>query len=165
MKTDLSDFEAFFTDHYATVCRALYLALGNEDDAEEAAQEAFARAFRRWDDVAGAERPGTWVFVVAVREARRVQRRRRRPLEPRLRVVAPDPGDRVASRMLLDDALRGLSARQRMALTLRYYADLSTRDIAAAMRCREGTVKATIHAALHHLRAVHAEDPLEECHG
>ena len=72
------DFDGFFANNYAAVTRALYLGLGNAEEAEDAAQEAFARAYAHWPSVSKADRPGTWVFVVAIREARRQRRRRLR---------------------------------------------------------------------------------------
>jgi RNA polymerase sigma-70 factor, ECF subfamily len=45
-----------------------------------------------------------------------------------------------------------LPRRQRTALVLRYYADLSVRDVAAAMECPEGTVKTLTHKAVVSLR-------------
>jgi DNA-directed RNA polymerase specialized sigma24 family protein len=47
-----------------------------------------------------------------------------------------------------------LSRRQRTAVFLRYYLDLSEVDIAAVMRCRPGTVKSTLHTALRRLEEV-----------
>ena len=71
-------FEGFFERHYAGICRALWLGLGNDCNPEDAAQEAFARAFQKWPAVSRLDRPATWVFVVAVREARHQKRRRDR---------------------------------------------------------------------------------------
>jgi RNA polymerase sigma factor (sigma-70 family) len=45
-----------------------------------------------------------------------------------------------------------LPARQRAVVVLRFLADLSTADVADALRCAEGTVKSTLHSALAHLR-------------
>jgi DNA-directed RNA polymerase specialized sigma24 family protein len=71
-------FDQFFEAQYQGICRALWLGLGEGCDPEDAAQEAFARAFQKWNAVSRLDRPATWVFVVAVRQARRNQRRRER---------------------------------------------------------------------------------------
>src|SRR3954471_17396254 len=68
-------FEAFFEREYAKVCRSLFVALGDMGAAEEAAQEAFVKAWLRWPRVAAMERPASWVYVVAVRHALRIRRR------------------------------------------------------------------------------------------
>ena len=160
MATTTEDsFERFFETEYAGICRALWLGLGDGCDPEDAAQEAFARAFQKWHAISRLDRPATWVFVVAVREARRQQRRRNRvpsgsPWEPE----HLDPSTGIASRLTVVAALGQLAPRQRLAITLRYYSDLPVKQIAKAMQCREGTVKATLHAALVRLRTLPLED-------
>ena len=148
-------FEQFFEAHYPGICRALWLALGEGCDPEDAAQDAFARAFQKWTAVSHLDRPATWVFVVAVRQARRNVRRQNRSLTASLWVTETlQPTEDTASRLSIVAALEELAPRQRLAIVLRYYADLSIRDIAKAMRCREGTVKATIHSAHDRLRTL-----------
>jgi len=61
--------------------------------------------------------------------------------------------------MVIVAALGHLAPRQRMAIVLRYYADLPVKQIAKAMQCREGTVKATLHAALGILRTLQLDVP------
>jgi RNA polymerase sigma factor (sigma-70 family) len=154
--TSDESFEEFFEAEYPGICRALWLGLGDGSELEDAAQEAFARAFRKWSTVSRLDRPATWVYVVAVRHARR---RRTRLLK--ISVVASEPHDpieSIASRLSIMTALDQLAPRQRLAIVLRYYADLSVSDIARAMRCREGTVKATIHVAHDRLRAILSDD-------
>jgi RNA polymerase sigma factor (sigma-70 family) len=152
-------FERFFEDHYPGVCRALWLSLGDGCDPEDAAQEAFLRAFQKWRVVARLDRPATWVFVVAVREARRQGRRRHRDATQSFGGQGHrDATAGVDSQVTIMGALSQLAPRQRMAIVLRYHADLPVKEIARAMRCREGTVKATLHTALERLRAL----PLEE---
>jgi RNA polymerase sigma-70 factor (ECF subfamily) len=152
------DYDRFFEETYPNVVRALTLALGSVAEAEDVAQEAFARAFVRWREVRTYDRPGTWIYVVAVREAG--HRRRRRRTGERLAVNelgtssgrVDDPGRGVADRDWLQTSLRTLPPRQRLAIVLRYLADLSLAEVADSMQCSVGTVKATIHAALRRLR-------------
>ena len=148
-------FEQFFEAEYPGICRALWLGLGEGCDPEDAAQDAFARAFQKWAAVSRMDRPATWVFVVAVRQARRNMRRRDRSLTAS--TWTPEllqPTQDVASRLAIAAALDELAPRQRLAIVLRYYADLTVRDVAKAMDCREGTVKATIHSAHDRLRTL-----------
>ena len=156
--TDKS-FEEFFQVEYPGVCRALWLGMGDRFDPEDAAQEAFARAFRKWNVVSRLERPATWVFVVAVREARRQQRRRdRSPSSYPLETENRDHAAGVATQLTIVAALGQLAPRQRLAIVLRYYADLPIKQIAKIMQCREGTVKATLHTAVAHLRTLPLND-------
>jgi RNA polymerase sigma factor (sigma-70 family) len=130
--------------------------------AEDAAQDAFAKAFRKWRAVSAMERPEAWVFVVAVRDARRrlarierIERRAAQAVERRAverRAVDAAVGDDMAA------LLRQLSPRQRTAVLLRYWGDLDEATMAVAMGCARGTVKATLSQAVAHLRLAVARE-------
>jgi len=139
-------FEAFFAEQYESVFRGLSVAFRDPLLAEEAAQEAFTRAYVRWDHVHAMERPAGWVYVVAAR----VALRKRRP--PRDETPAPKSGaqsmeDQVVDRVTMRRAIGELPERQRLALVLRHYGDLPLDEIATAMGCALGSVKSTLHAA------------------
>jgi RNA polymerase sigma factor (sigma-70 family) len=55
--------------------------------------------------------------------------------------------DQVIDRLTMQQAIGDLPERQRLALVLRHYGDLSLEEIATAMGCALGTVKSTLHAA------------------
>jgi len=142
-------FAVFYDGHYPSVCRAVALALRDQELAEESAQEAFTRAYVYWRRVSRMDRPAGWVYVVAMRIAFR-----RRRGEPDAAVLADDDGavgadlaDGVVDRESLRDAIAQLPERQRVAIVLRYLADLPLADVAAAMGCAVGTVKSTLNAA------------------
>lgn len=65
-----------------------------------------------------------------------------------------DGPDTVVDRVAVTALLGRLTPRQRQAIVLRYHADLSLREVADALGCRVGTVKATLHQALGRLRAL-----------
>jgi RNA polymerase sigma factor (sigma-70 family) len=144
-------FTAFYDGNYPSVCRALALAFRNPQVAEEAAQEAFIRAYVYWRRVGRMDRPAGWVYVVAVRQAAR--RRGRVDLQARPDEIAADFAEGVVEREALRVAIARLPERQRLAIVLRYLADLPLADVAAAMGCAPGTVKSTVHAALLRLEA------------
>ena len=148
----VAGFDEFFAAHYRGVVVALELALLDRSLAEDAAQEAFVRALRRWRTVAHTDRPATWVYVVAMREARRQLRRRLGQPSGIDPGTAMDVADAVTDGVSLREGLARLPPRQRQAVTLRFLADLSVADIARAMGCKQGTVKSTLHAALANLR-------------
>jgi RNA polymerase sigma-70 factor (sigma-E family) len=158
-------FDEFFDAHYPQVVRALGLAFGDRQTAEDTAQEAFARALRRWSSVRGMERPVGWVYVVAMNVGRRAAARRQRDARSESEAMPPAPVDAtgtVVTRLALRDALALLPPRQREVVVLRYLADLSVDETADAMRCAKGTVKSTLHAALAALRIELDDDDDEE---
>ncbi len=138
-------FEAFYAEHFESVFRGLAVAFRDPLLAEEAAQEAFARAYTRWERVSAMDRPAGWAYVVAVHFARR----RRRDLlgDPTRGAHSRDVAEDVVDRVTMQAAIDELPPRQRVALVLRHYADLPLDEIARAMGCAVGTVKSTLNAA------------------
>src|SRR6478609_1067633 len=153
-------FDEFFTAHYDDLARTLTVALADRAAAEEAAQEALTRALRRWRHVRALDRPAAWLYVVAMNHVRDRWRRERR--EPQwgteLDTTTVDPSGGVATAVSVRDAITTLPERQREAVVLRYLADLPLADVAEAMGCAVGTVKATLHQALRSLRVELEED-------
>jgi RNA polymerase sigma factor (sigma-70 family) len=135
-------FAELYEAEFAAVYRACYALCGDRQLAEDAAQEAFARALERWRRLR--ERPWAagWVATTALNVVRRSLRRR--GAEPRL----PGPGagqagtDEADDRLDLIRAIRSLPARQQEAVVLHYVADLPVNDVAEAMGVETGTVKA-----------------------
>ena len=149
----MRDFEGFFEDHYPEVLRAVALAINDRHRAEDVTQEAFARAYRRWRTVSRMERPVGWVYVVALNAERSRWRRANRVVDdPGVVDVGADPSGPVVTTIVTRAAIARLAPRQRAAVTLRFLADLTVPEIARAMGCAEGTVKATLHQALRNLR-------------
>ena len=98
-------------------------------------------------------RPAGWVYVAAVRYARR----RRRGTVTQPIGSAHDHADQVAVGRDLAVMLDTLPPRQRLAVTLRYLCDLPIAEVASAMGCAVGTAKATLHAALANMRVDHVD--------
>jgi RNA polymerase sigma-70 factor (ECF subfamily) len=162
VKAYVDDFEIFFRECYGSVVRAVAMAVGDRGRAEDLAQEAFARAFRRWRVVSAMERPVTWVYVVAMNAERSRWRREERAsrCDDQMQVVLDDPATGVTTGVVVRDALGRLPPRQRCAVALRYLADLRIAEVAEVMGCAEGTVKATLHQALRNLRVdLEGEEP------
>ncbi|HTD51333.1 MAG TPA: sigma-70 family RNA polymerase sigma factor [Acidimicrobiia bacterium] len=148
------EFDEFYESFFDRVARALALTGANRDLAHDATQEGFARALRHWRKVREMDRPDGWVYVVAMNQLRD---RRRRSERRRERALTTDDGGvdntrAVATRVSVRDAIALLPTRQRQAVVLRYLADLPIADVADAMGCATGTVKATLHQALRNLR-------------
>jgi RNA polymerase sigma-70 factor (sigma-E family) len=135
---------------YAPMVRLATLLLASQAEAEEVVQDCFVRMFPRFDEV---DEPGAYLRRAVVNACNSVGRRRQR--ERRHPPSAADAAELGADEMF--DALATLPARQRAALVLRFYEDLSGPQIAEALGCRPGTVKALIHRGLAHLREVLGE--------
>jgi RNA polymerase sigma-70 factor (ECF subfamily) len=118
------------------VFRAAYALCGDRELARDATQEAFARALARWRRLRGEPWAAGWVMTTALNVARRSLRGRpgSLPATPSM----PDPDALVDLRA----AVRALPRRQQEAVVLYYLADLPIPEVAAAMGCREGTVRA-----------------------
>jgi RNA polymerase sigma-70 factor (sigma-E family) len=149
----MGGFDEFFAEHYDEVVRTLSLTLGDRQRAEDAAQEAFARAYRKWPTVAAMDRPVGWVVVVAVNQVRRwIARNDRRFGHVDGATSIVDPADALADGISIRGTLDALPPRQRATVVLRYLCDLPTADVAEALGCSPGTVKSALHAGLANLR-------------
>jgi RNA polymerase sigma-70 factor (sigma-E family) len=136
------DFDDFYDATAMRLVRYAYALTGNISDAQDIAQEAFARAWQRWDSVRGFDAPEAWVRRVVTNLAiSRFRRERIARAAARYLIAADVPGistDTVA----LVAALRTLPERQRVVVVLHYLADLPIAQIAAELRCPVGSVKA-----------------------
>jgi RNA polymerase sigma factor (sigma-70 family) len=128
-------FRALYEAEFHHVFRAAALVCGDQAVAEDATQEAFARAFVRWRRLRDAPWVAGWVTTTAINVARRQLRSRRPP--PGVSVAQPDRETALDVR----GAVRRLPSRQQEAVTLHYLLDLSVSDTASAMGCDEGTAK------------------------
>jgi RNA polymerase sigma-70 factor (ECF subfamily) len=127
----------------------LSLVTGSRPAAEDAAQEALARAWERTERGEHIESLKAWVTVVALNLVRSGFRRLRAERKARARLAEPTGASPASAEDLVDvrRALATLPRRQREATVLRYYLDLSVLEVAQALRVNEGTAKTTLHRA------------------
>lgn len=157
-----SEFAAVFAAHHGEAVRLGYLLTGDRDRAEDAVAEAFVKVYRRWRR-GGIDNPRAYLRRAVVNEVN--SRFRRLALERReaARSWGDDRGARAADEQHADrdalmTALAQLPARQRTAVVLRYYNDLSEQDTAAAMGVALGTVKSSTARGLDRLRDLLGEE-------
>lgn len=157
MHRELSpDFERFVVDRSTALLRTAVLLVGDRGHAEDLLQTALLRLATRWRSVR--EHPEAYVRKVLVNLARDGWRRSgRRVREQELTDAAPiavgrDPADTVVDRDRLRRALAGLPRRQREVVVLRFFAELSVAETAAAVGTSEGTVKTQTSRAVARLR-------------
>jgi len=153
MATD-EDFRGFFAQHYERLCRLGFLLTGDPAQAEELAQDALVRTWRRWRQVGKPDNPETYARKVLVNRHRSLLRRalvearyrfRNRPTEGS---TDEHPEDAI----VLWAATRRLPLRQQAVLVLRYYEDLSEAEIARVLGIPVGTVKTLARRGLARLR-------------
>lgn len=141
-----SEFIALYDARFSDLSAQLYAYTADATEAQDLVQEAFLRAWQRWDKIGGYDDPIAWVRRVAWNLA--MSRHRRLAVVRRFlaRSGPPEvhPGvspDHVA----LVAALRRLPDKQRRALVLHYLADMPIAEIARETGAKEGTVKSWLH--------------------
>lgn len=128
---------------YPRLVRLAFLLVDTQEQAEEAVQDAFAKAYSKWDRVL---EPDAYMHTAVVNTCRAVQRRRalmRRTPDPRPTNArgADEVADHVA------DVVRRLPLTLRQVVVLRYYLQLSEPEIARTLGIALGTVKSSLHRA------------------
>jgi RNA polymerase sigma factor (sigma-70 family) len=158
---DTHAFETLVDAHWETAFRLAVVITRNAADAEDAAQDAFVKAWRALGRFR-VERPlRPWLLRIVANEARNRRRSAGRREHLALRAAA-SPGEAAPSpeeaalgaderRRLLDE-LERLPERARLVLACRYLLDLSEEETAAALGVRQGTVKSRSARALERLR-------------
>jgi RNA polymerase sigma-70 factor (sigma-E family) len=148
-----------FAAHYRTLVRTAALLLGERGAAEEIVQDAYVALHGRWRRLRDADKALAYLRASVVNGSRSALRHRR-VVDRHLAGAAPPghaPSAEAGALDLLDHAavvaaLHALPARQREAIVLRYYADLSEAQIAEAMGVSRGAVKSHTSRAMAALR-------------
>ena len=165
---DADAYEELVHAYQGIAIRTAYLFAGDAADAEEAAQDAFVKAYRSlWRFRPGAPvRP--WLLRIVANEARNRRRAAGRRASLALRAAHENSGEAAPSpeaallgaerRTELVAALNRLSEPDREVLACRFLLDLSEAETAAALGVRPGTVKSRTSRALDRLRAEVGEE-------
>jgi RNA polymerase sigma-70 factor (sigma-E family) len=162
--TPVNEFETYVRSHGLQLCRIAFLLTGDRHLAEDVVQASLAKAAVRWERIVAAGDPTPYVRQVIVHEAI-AWRRRRSNCEVPVAVVPEVPLDSSPELSLdrrdrLQHALVRVPARQRAAVVLRFYEDLSEAETARAMGCSVGTVKSQTAKGLARLRELLGEGPV-----
>lgn len=151
--TTSRDLDAFIAAHYRRLVGLLTLRTGSRIDAEDLAQDVCSKLVTHWPQVVEMDNPWGWLATVAVNSSSSFWRRtiRSRKFSNQL-AAAPEEHQMDTEPVEMRSVVALLPQRQRKALILRYYAQLSVRETAEAMGCAEGTVKSLTHQAIARLR-------------
>lgn len=136
-----------------------YRYASNPSEAEDIAQDALLRAWRRRSTLRDSERRNQWLATIVRNEAFRQHARVRPDPTSTLEFSQGAEDEAVLAAVELADlhaALAGLSERDRQLLEMRYEEDLTQATIASRLGIPEGTVKVRLHRARQKLRLLYA---------
>ncbi|OPG02417.1 RNA polymerase subunit sigma-24 [Microbispora sp. GKU 823] len=142
-----------YAEHALGLTRLALIMVGDRESAEDVVQEAFLGLHRRFDGLRDRDKALVYVRAAVLNNARSVLRRRRMPswfagaYDPPV-WSAESAAILGVERREVMEALHRLPRRQREALVLRYYAELSEEETARVMKISRGTVKSTTSRAL-----------------
>jgi RNA polymerase sigma-70 factor (sigma-E family) len=144
---------ALYEAHALGLVRLAVVMTGDQGSAEDIVQDAFLGLYRRWDSLTDLPYPLAYLRASVLNGCRTALRRRSRA--DRAHYLSEVPSESAEARALLSEeqravarAIRDLPDRQREALVLRYYLNLSEADTAEAMRVSRGAVKSATSRAL-----------------
>ena len=145
---------ALYEAHALSLARLALLMLGDPDAAQDVVQDAFLGLYRRWDKLASADIAPAYLRASVLNGCRTLLKRRSRPVF-RAADGPQEPAEAAEAAVLHTEeqrvllaAIRRLPPRQREALVLRYYLDMSEDQTARAMGVSRGTVKSATSRAI-----------------
>lgn len=156
-RRDVDAFAEFVAARSAALHRAAYLMIGDEQLAQDLVQEALTRTYVAWPRLRDTRNAEAYsrkaITTTAISWFRRKSWNSEDvgPEVPEGLLGATD--DDVAQRAWVWQALLALPPRQRAAIVLRYFEDLTEAQTAEAMGCAVGTVKSQVSAGLRNLKA------------
>lgn len=160
MRRDVG-FAGFVRENTPALLRTAYLLTGNTGQAEELVQDTLVRLYPKWERVEAADVPLAYVrrslTNAFINQNRRSGRRELAYDDVPERIDPYDAVNRLVDRDQIWAGLRLLSERQRAALVLRFFEDLTDEQTATALGCRVGTVRSLISRGLAELRVQFAE--------
>jgi RNA polymerase sigma-70 factor (sigma-E family) len=143
---------ALYQAHALALARLALVMLGDHAAAEDVVQDAFLGLYRRWDSLHDTAAAAGYLRTSVLNGCRTAMRRRSRP---DIAAGAGGPLESAEATVLLGEehravlaAIRRLPGRQREALVLRYYLDMTEDQAAEAMRVSRGTVKSATSRAV-----------------
>jgi RNA polymerase sigma factor (sigma-70 family) len=160
---DADAYEALVHAYQGIAFRTAYLISGSAADAEEAAQDAFVKAFRAIGRFRSGEPFRPWLLRIVANEAHNRRRSAGRRARLALRAAGeqssggavPSPEDYALSAERGSEllaAVESLSEEHRLVIACVYFLDLSEEETATALGLRRGTVKSRLSRALGRLR-------------
>lgn len=164
LRGDVEVFRVLVERYRDRFARYAYHMLGNREDAEEALQDAFTRAYRSLARCEDPERFSAWLFRILVNRCRTMGARRGRRAKTfvvdeiaLLEAAEEHPAEQAAWREEIDRALERLSADQREAFLLKYVEELGYDDMAQLTGVGVSALKMRVMRACERLRELLSE--------
>ena len=148
------DREAMVREHLPKLLKLCTLILGNPQEAEDAVQDVFLKAFKSIHRFRGEAGLATWLHRIAINTCKdrlRKQNRRKEQSDDESPAVAdprPDPMERTYAKQMADVALSALSPKEQIAVRLRFGGDYRIDEIAQALSCSPSSVKTHLRRAM-----------------
>jgi len=143
---------ALYQAHALSLARLALLMLGDQAEAQDVVQDAFLGLYRRWHKLASTDAAPGYLRASVVNGCRTALKRRSRPAVPGNGPEYLDSAEATAiqteEQQAVLAAVRRLPTRQREALVLRYYLDMTEDQAAQAMGVSRGTVKSATSRAI-----------------
>jgi RNA polymerase sigma-70 factor (ECF subfamily) len=145
----IDELERLYRSRFSQYLRVAEAVAGGPEGGLDAVQEGFVRAIRYRADFRGDSQLSTWVWRSVVNAAKAIREERVRPSDlPSGEAATPNDQPATSVRRLI----ASLPERQKLALFLRYYADMDYHTIASVLGVEEGTIGATLSQARATLR-------------
>ncbi|OGO17777.1 MAG: hypothetical protein A2Z14_06905 [Chloroflexi bacterium RBG_16_48_8] len=160
------NFDAVIERYSGEIFSYLWRILNGHEDAEDCLQEVFLRAYRAFNRLNQEANIRAWLYKIATNTSISFRKKRIRRESQELYVdddlasPEPSPSDRTESKerlRILMQAINNLPNRQRSALMLRKYQELSYADISEILSCSQESARANVYQALKKLRSMVSE--------
>ncbi len=170
---DMQHFETLYHEHYKKIFRTAYLVTGDYQLAEDATQEAFLKAFSRMETLRDQDKFASWVSVIAANYSVDLLRKNKKLLFTEKTDIQADhsqessPHDFWEKKENLQEvreALQQLEPDERMLIVLKYFNELSIKEIASLHTVSPGTIKSRLFRAREKLRVLLQPSPDQKRH-
>jgi RNA polymerase sigma-70 factor (sigma-E family) len=154
-RRDVTAFTEFVEARSSALFRTAYLMVGDHQLAQDLLQEALIKTLMAWPRLRDRDNVDAYTRRIVVTTSISWRRRRsfhERPSDSLPELGGTDPADALVTHDEMVTALMTLPPRQRAAIVLRYYEDLTEAQTAESMGCSVGTVKSQVAAGLVKLR-------------